>query len=907
MNLQKLIPGLILLASSFCCLAEEVEIPFTDVTLKNGLRVIVHEDKKAPIVAVNVWYHVGSKNEVPGKTGFAHLFEHLMFNGTENFSGEYFEPMAKVGATDMNGTTNNDRTNYFQNVPNTALDLTLWLESDRMGHLLGAIDQEGLDTQRGVVQNEKRQSENQPYGKVYETITKNIFPSGHPYSWTTIGSMDDLNAATLDDVKEWFNTYYGPNNAVIVIAGDVATEEVIKRVEHYFGDIPPGPPITKHKAWVPTLDAEKRISMQDRVPQARIYMVWPAPPIVEEDLGILDITTDLLGYGKNSRLYNRLVYKDQIATSISAYIQPGEIASTLIVEATAQPGANLSLVEAAVKEELTEFLAKGPSKKELQRVQTQYKSRFVRGVERIGGFGGKSDILAMNAVYEDDPAAYKKSLNTIEKASTKQVKTISNRWLNANKLTIEVHPFPQLSATNESADRSSLPMPKQFPQVDFDKFERTTLSNGMTLLVATRRAVPTIDFRLMLDAGFASDLSALPGTSSLALSMMMEGTQKRSSQEISEEIAILGSSLSAFSGLDNSVVTLNTLTDKLDASLDIYADVILNPAFPEKELQRLKQMRIAGIKREKVTPIPMALRVLPKLMFGEGHAYGQALTGSGTEEATSKMTREILANYHDTWFKPNKATMIVVGDTTLTEIVPKLEKHFAGWKPGETPVKNIAPVENKKTESVYLLHRPESQQSFIIAGQMIPAKNEGDELARDVMNAIFGGEFNARLNMNLREDKHWAYGAYAFFLDTAAQRPYVSWASVQTDKTAESMAEIRKELTEIISSHPPQQDEMDHVLQKLTLSLPGQWETADSVSGALAEIVRFDLPDNYWNTYAQELRSLKLDEIQAAANSVINPDQLVWVVVGDRAKIEANIRALGYQDIKILDEDGNEI
>lgn len=907
MNLQKLIPGLVLLILSLTCLANEVDIPFTDVTLKNGLRVVVHEDNKAPIVAVNVWYHVGSKNEVPGKTGFAHLFEHLMFNGTENFPGEYFEPMAKVGATDMNGTTNNDRTNYFQNVPNTALDLTLWLESDRMGHLLGAIDQEGLDTQRGVVQNEKRQSENQPYGQVYETISKNIFPSGHPYSWTTIGSMEDLNAATLDDVKEWFNTYYGPNNAVIVIAGDVNAKDVIQRVEHYFGDIPPGPPITKHKSWVPKLDSDKRVSMQDRVPQARIYMVWPAPPIVTEELGILDITTDLLGYGKNSRLYNRLVYKDQIATSISAYIQPGEIASTLVIEATAQPGADLTAVESALKEEISDFLAKGPSKKELQRVQTQYKSRFVRGVERIGGFGGKSDILAMNAVYENDPAAYKNSLKSIENATTKQVKNISNTWLNANKLTIEVLPYPELSATSESADRSSLPMPTSFPEVDFDEFERATLSNGMTLLVATRRAVPTIDFRLMLDAGFASDLFALPGTSSLALSMMMEGTHKRSSQEISEEIAMLGSGLSAFSGLDNSVVTLNTLSDKLDDSLDIYADVILNPSFPEKELQRLKQMRIAGIKREKVTPIPMALRVLPKLMFGEGHAYGQALTGSGTEEATTKMTREILANYHDTWFKPNKATMIVVGDITLAEIAPKLEEHFAAWKPGETPAKNIAPVENKKKESVYLLHRPESQQSFIMAGQMIPAKNEGDELARDVMNAIFGGEFNARLNMNLREDKHWAYGAYSFFLDTAAQRPYVAWASVQTDKTAESMTEIRKELQAIVSSQPPTQEEMDHVLQKLTLSLPGQWETADAVSGALAEIVRFDLPDNYWNTYAQDLRSLKLAEIRAAAKSVIKPDQLVWVVVGDRAKIEAGIKALGYDDIKILDENGNEM
>ncbi len=882
----------------------DVDIPYTDVTLDNGLRLIIHEDHKAPIVAVNVWYHVGSKNEVEGKTGFAHLFEHLMFNGTENFKGEYFEPMGKVGATDMNGTTNIDRTNYFQNVPNTALDLALWMESDRMGHLLGAITEEGLKTQRGVVQNEKRQGENQPYGKVFGIIAENLYPEGHPYSWTTIGSMEDLNAATLDDVKEWFRTYYGPNNAVLVIAGDVQTDEVVDKVKHYFGDIPPGPPLSKPKTWVPELASEKRITMEDRVPQARVYMVWPIPEMGSDELSMLDISSDFLSMGKTSRLYKRLVYQDQIATDVAAYIYPGELTSAFIIQATAQPGVDLTKVENAINEELTKFLAKGPNKKELQRIKTQYRSRFVRGIERIGGFGGKSDILASNTVYFNKPDAYKRGLENVANATSKQVKNVASAWLKKPRLTLEVHPFPTLQASTESADRSKLPMPDTFPEVDFDQFERATLKNGMEILLAKRDAVPTIDFRLMFDAGYASDQFALQGTSSMAMSMLMEGTKNRSSQEISEERDMLGTSISTSSGLDLSGVSMNTLTENLDASLDIYSDIILNPTFPEHELERLRKMRIAGIQREKVTPIPMALRVLPRLMFGDDHAYGQPLTGSGTIESAQQFTREQLQKYHATWFKPNKATMVIVGDTSMQEIIPKLEKYFGDWQSGETPKKNIADVKQNK-ESVYLLHRPDSEQSFIIAGLMAPPKNQGNDLARDVMNAVYGGEFNARLNMNLREDKHWAYGAYAFMFDTAAQRPYISWASVQTDKTAESMAEIRKELSAIISDNPPTQAEMDRALRKMILSLPGNWETAGAVSGSLAEIVRFDLPDDYWNTYAQNLRALSLDDIQKAAKEIIDPDNLVWVVVGDRSKIEAKIRALGYKDIKILDDEGN--
>ena len=342
------------------------DIKYDKFTLPNGLRVIVHEDRKIPVVAVNVWYHVGSKDELPGKTGFAHLFEHLMFNGTENYNNEYFGPFQQVGATNMNGTTNNDRTNYFENVPTPALDLALWMESDRMGHLLGVVNQEKLDEQRGVVQNEKRQGENQPYGRVFIQASKATFPVGHPYSWTTIGSMEDLNAATLEDVQLWFKTYYGPNNAVLSLAGDINVDEAKKIVTKYFGDIPPGPSPIKKKKWIAKRSGEKREIMYDRVPNARIYKVWNTPEIGSPEHAHFELLSSLLTGGKNSALYQELVYKRQLATSVSAFYYDREIAGQFWIAVDLANGRSLDDLEDAMDKALSDFIKKGPSAKRLK-------------------------------------------------------------------------------------------------------------------------------------------------------------------------------------------------------------------------------------------------------------------------------------------------------------------------------------------------------------------------------------------------------------------------------------------------------------------------------------------------------------------------------------------------------------
>jgi len=885
--------------------AQEVQIPYEKFVLDNGLTLIVHEDHKAPIVAVNVWYHVGSKNEKEGKTGFAHLFEHLMFNGSEHYNDDYFKPFDRVGATGMNGTTNFDRTNYFQEVPKNALDMALWMESDRMGHLLGAIDQARLDEQRGVVQNEKRQGENQPYGKVFTTAFKNIFPAGHPYSWSVIGYMEDLEAASLEDVQQWFKDYYGAANAVLVIAGDVDPQHVLERVRHFFGHIPPGPPLTRQDVWIPDVTGVHRQVMQDRVPQARIYKIWQMPEIGHPEATSLDLVAGILSEGKTSRLYKRLVFDDQIASDVAAFAFPLEIAGLFGVIATAMPGQDLAAVDAAIEEEVGRFLAEGPTADEIERIVTTRKADFIRGAERVGGFGGKSDILAQNEVYLGDPGAYRTTLERWEAVEAGALKAVANKWMAKGHYALEVHPFDDYSTSEDVVDRSAIPDPGPAPEVRFDDFERFELSNGLRVVLAQRSAVPVVNLRLLVNAGYAADQFSLPGTANLTMSMLDEGTSKRTALEISDELALLGATLESGSNLDVSTVSMSALKEKLAPSLELFADVVQNPTFPQEDYQRLQKQQLAAIAQEKVQPVGMALRVFPRLLYGEGHAYSLPLSGSGTEQSVMQIDTGSLKEFHQTFFKPNNATLVVVGDVTPAELEPILEKQFRRWKSGEVPHKNIDFVGSRAESTVYLVDRPDSEQSVIFAGHVAPPKNNDQEIAIEAMNEVLGGSFNARINMNLREDKHWSYGARSLLIDAEGQRPFLVYAPVQTDKTSESMAEIYREASEIRGERPPAGDEVSRAKDKNTLTLAGRWETADAVADSLSEMVRFGLPDDYWDTYPDRVRALTGSQVSEAANEVVQPDNMVWVVVGDRARIEEGIRSLGFGDIVLMDADGN--
>ena len=882
-------------------------IPYEQFTLDNGLTLIVHEDAKAPIVAVNIWYHVGSRNEKPGQTGYAHLFEHLMFQGSENSTGEYLELLEQTGATTLNGTTWFDRTNYYQTVPTGALDKVLFLESDRMGHMLGAIDQAVLDEQRGVVQNEKRQGDNEPYAVIWQELLKQVFPPDHPYSWETIGSMDDLEAASLEEMQEWFRTYYGPNNAVLVIAGDINAADVRTRVEKYFGDIPPGPPLIVQSEWIPQHSSERRQHIQDRVPQERIYMAWPGPRWGTTEAHELMLATDVLAGGKNSRLYERLVYRDQIATDVSIANFPLEISGLLILEISIKPGADINEVERIAREEMARLYKKGPNKKELQRVQTQRRAGFIRGIETIGGGGSKSSILAESMVYGGSPSLYQQELDDFAAATPKSVAAAAKRWLDQPPYVAHITPYPELSVTETGADRSKLPAAEQSAAGVFPKVETAVLDNGLTLQVVSRPTIPVVSMQLIFDSGYASDRPEMQGEASITMSMLDEGAGKLDALEISEALALLGANLSTGAGLDTATVGLSTLSENLDASLDLFADVVMNPTFPEEELERLRAQYLNSIKQEKSRPLSMALRLLPDLLYGDGHAYAQPLTGSGTEASVEAISRDDLVRWHESWLRPNNATLIVVGDTNLNEMSARIEKLFRSWDKAEVPVKNIATVAATGSDVLYLIDKPGAEQSIIFAGQLVIPMANPNEIAIEAMNDVLGGQFSARINMNLREEKSWSYGARSLILGTRAQRPFLAYAPVQTDKTAPALAEILREISEIRGKNPPRESELQRVQRSNTLSLPGRWETNGAVLGDQAQIITYKLPEDYWKTYAARINNLSLQEISAAAVNTLDPAKLTWVVVGDRKRIQSELEALDLGEIRLIDVDGNQV
>ncbi len=878
-----------------------IDVPYKKFTLSNGLRLIVHEDHKAPIVAVNIWYHVGSKNEVPGKSGFAHLFEHLMFNGSENFNKDYFQALEAIGGTDLNGTTNDDRTNYFQNIPVGALDQVLWLESDRMGHLLGAVDQAKLDEQRGVVQNEKRQGENQPYSRGWDIMQKAAYPPHHPYGHTVIGEMEDLNAASIDDVHNWFKSYYGAANAVVVIAGDVTTDAAYEKVLKYFGNIPAGPVIQRPEVDVAKRTGSKRLHYQDRVPESRIVISWNTPEWGNRENAALDVASSVLSSGKTSRLYKKLVYEKQICTSASCFNGPSEIGGTFSVICNVKKGKTVEEVEAAIREIFAEFMQNGPTDEELRRVKASYFAGFIKGLERIGGFGGKSDLLAENEVYGGTPDFYKTYNNWLNSVTAEETRQATRKWLSDGDMTLICDPFPEYSVTGQEADRSKVPPVDTKVAASFPDIQRATLKNGMKVVLARRSESPAISANLVFDAGYCTDkFGGKLGLARLAMDMLDEGTKSLNSLQINERLQLLGASLGTSSDLDNSYVSLNALKQSLDQSLDLMADVVLNPSFPDADFKRLQTQQISGIQNEKKSPQSMVMRVMPALLYGEGHPYAMPMSGSGEENSVNSITLDDIRGFHGRWLRPNNATFVVTGDISIEELVARLEKRFGGWQKADVPKKNIPEVKTAATTNkIFLIDRPESQQSVILAGYLTKPYGQMDEVALEQMNNVLGGDFTSRINMNIREDKHWSYGTRSFIRNTRGQRPFLVSAPVQTDKTKESIQEIAKELNMFVGDKQITQAEFDKTRQNTVLSMSGQWETNAAVTGSLLDVVRYNLPDDYWKKYSARIQSLELKDVQSLAKSMVQPGNVGWFMAADASKVKSGLSELGMEVIQI--------
>ena len=876
-----------------------VSISYEKFTLPNGLDVILHEDHGLPVAAVNVWYHVGSKNEEPGRTGFAHLFEHVMFEGSKHHKGSFFDPLQKVGAN-LNGSTTPDRTNYWENVPSNYLELALWLESDRMGFLLDALDQKAFDIQRDVVKNERRQSyENRPYGMAYLTLQPTVFPAPHPYNWPTIGSQEDLDAAELDDVKDFFRQFYAPSNASIAIAGDIDPDGTRRLVERYFGDLPPGPPINRIRRMDSELNGIASLVLRDRVQLPRLYLVWPTAPAFDDEQPALEVLSAVLGDGKSSRLYRSLVYERQIARDVSVYHYGQEIAGEFFVQVTANAGQSLEEIEALVRDELESIRQSGPTEHEIQRAKNRIESQHVRQLERVGGFGGRADQLNYYNTYTGDPSGVNTDLDRYLAVTTEDVRRPATAGLGENMVRLTVLPEEQLSTASTSLDRTTMPGASSSPSFSPPVPTRATLSNGMKIVIVEKPGLPVVAQGLLIRAGGITDPADKPGVASLTATMLSEGTTTRTSQQISDEMEFLGSQVRASASREFATLSAETLTSHWQHALDILADVAQNAVFPADEFDRVRSERLTDLSRIPDSPQAIAGRASQALLFGAGTRYGHPI--SGTEAALKTFSRDDLASHHAAYYAPENATLLLVGDISQDEAIKQAESTFGGWQPGAASDSDgdADGTPEDGTTTIYLADKAGAPQSVIRSGYLTVPRQHPDYLALNLLNYILGGQFSARLNMNLRQDKGYSYGYMSGIDWLTVPSALSAGGSVQTEVTKESVAETIKEFEEIRGARPVTQEEFDDAVNGILRGLPNQFETHGQVLNQLVRLVAFDLPDDYFTHYAGEVSKLTLDDIHRVAESHIKSGALKIVVAGDAASVGPALHELGIPVVPI--------
>ncbi|MGH6744020.1 M16 family metallopeptidase [Novosphingobium sp.] len=906
-------------------LVAKVDIPYEKFVLANGLTTIVHTDRKAPIVGVTAYYKVGSKNEPRGKTGFAHLYEHLFFGGSANVP-DFDIPLEAAGSTPTNGSTWYDRTNYVETVPTGALDVALFMESDRMGHLLPAVTQDKLDKQRGVVQNEKRQGDNQPYGLFEYAQSEGLLPVGHPYRHSTIGSMADLDAATLTDVRKWFTDHYGPNNVVLVLSGDIDAATARPKVEKWFGDIPRGPDIKPVTAEPLTLGAPVKREIVDQVPVLRLTRNWTAPGLNDRETLALQMGMHILGGLASSRLDNELVRGQQLAVAVTAYSQVFQQLSFLTMAMDVKPGVDRAKADAAFDKVLADYLRDGPTEDEVRRAVVSTLSGEIGGLERVGGFSGKGATLAEGQVYSDDPAKYKEDLARMAALTPAEIKAAMNKWLSRPVYALDVLPGQRKESGDAMGgwgDEAENPAPGSNPKgaapkgktptlaagpkrdmpplgqigaLTFPAIERTTLSNGIPVALARRTAVPKLVLTLDFDAGYAADALDTPGTQGLMLAMLDQGTSKLDATQIAEAQERLGASISIDGSLDTSSVTLSALSANLAPSLDLTAQIVRDAAFAPSEVARVKAQSEAELAQALSTPNALAARSLGAELFGT-HPYAQPGDGLGDAASLAALTPAQLKAARDKWLRPDIATITVVGDVTMAELKPMLERAFGQWQApaAPKPVKPLgAAVPAAGGNRIVLIDRPGSPQSVIMAGRVLPMTGRTpDTEALQLANDVMGGGFLSRLNKDLREEKGWSYGVRSGVAQPVGPRSVQVSAPVQSDKTGEAIKAIIADMDAFPGSKPVTAEELQRVTEGAIRQLPNQFETGAAVQAAIRKNDRLGRPEDYYVGLAARYRTIDAKAIGAAATQYLQPKGLTFVVVGDRKLVEPQLKGLG--------------
>ncbi len=908
----------------------EVVIPYSKYELGNGLTLIVHEDHSDPLVHVDVTYHVGSAREELNKSGFAHFFEHMMFQGSENVEDEeHFKIITEAGGT-LNGSTNRDRTNYYETVPSNQLETMLWLESDRMGFFLDAVTQEKFEVQRATVKNEKQQNyDNRPYGLRFELNARTLYPYGHPYSWLTIGILEDLDRVDVTDLKKFFLRWYGPNNATLTIGGDVDTEEVVRLVEKYFGEIPRGLEVKDMKLDAPVLDKDRYVSYVDKnIRFPAVMFTFPTVPRYHPDEAPLDCLAEIIGGSRSSYFYQKFV-KTQQAIQASVYHPASELAGEFTMLVLPFPGKSLSDFEEQMRDAFLEFEKNGVKDEDIQKFKSGYESQTIN---RLATVSGKVSQLAAFETFTENPNYIQNDLDRYMAVTKEDVIRVYNKYIKGKPAVIlsilasedqapakpdnftpekeGENPFPTTDYSGlvynkieSKLDRSVQPKAGKAPLVNVPEVWRASLDNGMKVIGTSTNEIPTVTMQLTINGGhrLEANMPEKSGLASLTASVMNEDTENYTSEKISEELEKLGSSISIYAGDDNTVIQMNSLVKNLDKTLEIFEEKLFRPAFKQEDFDRIKKQQLESIKSSQKNPSAIASQVYDRLLYGDNHIF--SVPSSGIEESVQNITLEDVKSFYSDYFSPSISELVIVGDVTQEEVLPKLD-FLNNWEKKEVELPEIAaPTSTDKTK-IYLVDKQQAPQSQIRIGYMtdMPYDVDGDYFKSYLMNYPLGGAFNSRINLNLREDKGWTYGARSYFNSDDNPGPFTATAGIKAVATDSAVYEFMNEI-KTYADNGITPDELSFMKKSIGQRDARSYEAPYQKAGFLRRIVHYDLDEDYVSEQNEIIQQITKEEIDALAKKNLKYDEMYIVVVGDKASLKPKLARLGYEIVE-LDEKG---
>ena len=893
------------------------QLKYEKYKLKNGLEVILSEDHRLPLVAVNLWYHVGPMYEKPGRTGFAHLFEHMMFQGSKNVGEKaHIKYLEAAGASDINGTTDFDRTNYYETLPSNQLELALWLESDRMGFLLETLDGPKLANQRDVVRNERRQStENTPYGLPEEAMVQALYPAPHPYHGVVIGSHADIEAAKLDDVREFFRQYYTPNNASIAIVGDFDPAKAKQMVEKYFGPIPSGPPVPPVDVKTQPIRHEVRLTVTDEVELPRVYMLWITPPYFAAGDADADMVAHVLGGGKSSRLYKKLVYELQIAQDVDTQRYPLKLGSMFYIQATCKPAVTPAELETAINQELTGLRKNGPTGPEVEQARNSIQSALVFRLERMGGV---ANLLNQYNLFLGDPGKLDWDLARYDAVTAESMKKFADTSLGDQSRVVlyavkgkKVIDDPPQNKEPEKASsvaslnipgqewRKTAPAPGPVSKLSLPVPKQLTLSNGLTVLLTEQHNLPIVAARVVVLGGNGDNPANNPGLAGFTARMLTEGTKSRSALKIADDLAQIGAKIESDSDPDNSAVSSEVLKRNVRSDLDVVSDVVLHPAFDGKDIERVRSERATLLLQTSDDPFALSRRVSQRLLYGD-HDYGYLPLG--TEASIKNTTRDELEEFWKKDYVPANTALVLAGDLTEAEARSLAENYFGAWK--NTGKRSPVPqVTANPSRSIYLVDRPGSAQTTLRAVTLGAPRSTPEYAALEVANNALGGLFASRINMNLRERNGYTYGASSYFNYRRGSGPFYVVTSVRTDSTVDALREMMKEI-EGMQTVPLTPGEMSLSKDAAARSLAGNFETMPRTVDTTSELFTFELPLDFYDELPAQVEAVTTQDVERVARQYFVHSKMFVVVVGDRQKIESGLQGLDMGKVQLISFDG---